>query len=66
MWIGLVVVILATGQVVQDSASFGTEQECKDASAEILKAINEPKAGVMAYDIRCIRLDKLKKPGSNA
>jgi hypothetical protein len=66
LWIGLVVVILASGQIVQDSAQFATEQECKDSTAELLKSINEPKNQVYAYDFRCIRLDKLHKPGSNA
>lgn len=66
LWIGLVVVVLSTGQIVHDTATFPTEQECKDASADLLKIINEPKNGVAFYDMRCVRLDKLHKPGTNA
>jgi hypothetical protein len=65
MWIGLIVVILTTGQIVQDSAKFGSEEECKEAGAQVLKSINDSKS-VYAYDLRCIRLDKFSKPGGNA
>jgi hypothetical protein len=66
LWIGLVVVVLSSGQIVHDTATFANEAECKQASDDLLKIINEPKNGVMFYDMRCVRLDKLHKPGGNA
>jgi hypothetical protein len=66
VWIGLIVVVLNSGQIAMDSATFGSEAECKESSVDLLKAINEPKNGVVAYDFRCVRLDKMHKPGANA
>jgi len=66
MWIGFVLVVLANGQVAADGATFGTEQECKEANAAVLQQINEAKDKVLRFEMGCYRLDKMPKPGANA
>lgn len=64
IWIGFVLVVLASGQSVTDAAFFADEKECKEASAAIVKQINDSPQ-VIAYKVSCERLDKLPKPGAN-
>jgi hypothetical protein len=66
MYIGFVLLVLANGPVDSGAAVFGSEQECKEANASVLQAINEAKDKVLRFEMGCYRLDKMPKPGANA
>lgn len=64
MWIGLVVIILVNGQVIQDYSMTVTESECKEEMKKLDQYMASKSAVVSRYKGDCYFVDDLMKPGT--
>ena len=57
MWIGFVVVLLASGVASSDVAMFDTEAECRAANKEVVERVKAADQ-VVSYRVDCNLADK--------
>ena len=60
MWIGFVIVMLVSGGVVTDAATFDSRAECEAMNAEIAERIKASEQ-VASYRLECVSEASLKR-----
>ena len=59
MWIGFVIVMLVSGSLVTDAATFDSKAECEAMNAEVAERVKASDQ-VQAYRLECVPAKDLK------